>query len=161
MSELRLHSKLRQHRQIERSSDRFDGCRAVRQPDRTHPGTANGIDQRADLRGFGFFIERTEIERDGRSVEELGCGGKTRGELFLECLCVCREDTNLCQTHLTETNLERGLARGLGCVHRFDLTSRNDLATSTALRPRDCAKCSGSARDLQCVRTIIFGSNAS
>ena len=135
MPELRLHSKLRENGEIERARDRFHRCSAVRQTDRAHTGAADRIEQRADLGDFGFFFERTEIETDGGSIEELRGGGEAGSELILNHLRVYRADANLCQTDLTETNLECGLARGLGCVHRFDLTPRNDLAASITSAP--------------------------
>src|SRR5690606_30168514 len=88
MSQLRLHSKLREHRQIERSCNRFDRRRAMGQTDRAHAGTSNRLEERAYLCSLGLLFERTQIEADGGAIEELGSGGEASGELLLQRLCV-------------------------------------------------------------------------
>src|SRR5690606_25156120 len=156
VSQLRLHAKLCEHWQVEWSGDRFDRRSAVRKPNGTHSGAAYGIDDRSYLACIWLALERTEVETHCRAIEELGCRGEPSGKLILNRLCVRRADAKLCQTDLTEANLERGFARSLGFAHRFDLTLRKEREPSIAACSLDNAKCSGTERDLQSSLRIIF-----
>jgi hypothetical protein len=81
----------------------------MRQTDGQHACSPNRTQYRAHFSDFGLLLQSTKIETGGGALEQLRSRREPGCKLILDCVGVRRADTNLCQTNLTETNLECGL----------------------------------------------------